>query len=135
MARTIRREAASKWQQTVHDRIEAMGLSTRTLASAISTPGRSIANTTVWAWLRSTSGAPGPDIYTPELNRALAKALGVTEQTLADAWDRSRSRFEHRNSDAEIRRITMLRRIFAESARESWTKQEILSIIDDMIAI
>lgn len=126
------RPVPSPWQALVLERAEITGHTTRSLAEAISTPRRAFANTTLWSWTRCHDGGPPASAYKPEVNRLLAKALGIAPDTLASAYDQSRLCFSTGNNDAATRRITVLRRMFADSARETWTRAEVVAIIDEI---
>jgi hypothetical protein len=114
--------------------MEETGLTTRALAQKISSRTRTFFNTTVWAWTQTFQGAPPRDTYTAEVNKAMAKALSVDEAALAAAYDASRSAFKAVSTDA-AKRLSLLRRIIADSSKETWTKTELLERIDELLSI
>ena len=124
----------SPWQALVISRMEETGLTTRALAQKISTRSRKIYNTTVWAWTLTFAGAPPKETYTAEVNKAMAKALEVSEDTLAAAYDASRAAFKATNADA-TKRLGLFRRMIAESSKETWTKTELLERLDEFLSI
>lgn len=129
------RPVPSPWQALVLERAALTGHTTRSLAEAISTPRRTFANTTLWSWTRCHDGGPSPSAYKPEVNRLLAKALGLAPNTLADAYDKSRLCFSTGNSEAQTPRMAVLRKMFADSSRETWTREEVVATIDEILTM
>lgn len=125
----------SPWQSLVGERIDLLSLTSRYVSSALSTPRRAFANTTIWAWLRSPDGGPPPRTYTKDLNKALAKILAVSPDELAAAYDKSRMCFDTAPNDTSAKRMGILRRMFDSSAKETWTKAEIVTIIDEILEL
>jgi hypothetical protein len=133
--KAIPRPSPSPWQALVLERAELTGHTTRSLAAAITTPRRAFANTTLWSWTRCHDGGPSPSAYKPEVNRLMAKALGIPPDTLAAAYDQSRLCFTTGNGDASARRMAVLRKMFADSSRETWTRDDIVATIDEILTM
>lgn len=122
----------SPWQVLIHDRCHELGLSTRALAAKIATKRKEYEHTTVWAWLRSPEGTPPGSTYTPDLNRLLARALDLSPDALAEAFEESRRKFMITSNPTQQGPLTVLRMLIAESQRETWKKDDLLKIIDDI---
>lgn len=117
----------------VQERCAELRLSTRALAQKVATPRRTYEHTTLWAWLRSPEGTPPGDTYTPELNRNLAKALEITPDVLAAAFENSRRKFVLSNATpGQQGPLSVLRTLFANGQRKTWKTEEIVKLIDDL---
>lgn len=126
----------SPWQLLIQDRATELKLSTRALAQRIATPRRAYEHTTIWAWLRSPEGTPPGDTYTPELNRALAKALDLKPDVLAAAFEESRRKFVLSSATpGQQGQLSVLRMIFADGKRKTWKTEEVVKLIDDLRGI
>lgn len=132
--RIIKRvEPFSPWQTLIQDRCTELGISTRALADKIATPRKSYEHTTIWAWLRTPEGTPPGNTYTTELNRKLAAAINVHPDVLASAFEESRRKFMLSTAaPGQVGPLSVLRLLFAGSNRETWTKDEIVKVIDDI---
>jgi len=132
--RIIKRvEPFSPWQTMVHDRCTELGISTRALADKIATSRKRHEHTTLWAWLRTPEGTPPSNSYTEDLNRRLAAAINVHPDILATAYEESRRKFMISSpTPAQVGPMGVLRMLFAGSNRETWTKAEIVKVIDDI---
>jgi hypothetical protein len=131
--RVIKRvEPFSEWQLLVQARCQEDNISTRALAAKIATPERKFEHTTIWSWLRSPEGSPPSETYTADLNRRLAKALGITPERLAEAFDNSRRKFAFSSPHASQQGpLNILAMLFKSSSRKSWTTAEIVKLLDD----
>lgn len=123
----------SPWQILVARRAEELGLSTRALADAISTPEKAIYNSTVWSWIRNVDGCPPASAYTAQVNADLARALGIQPAKLSAAYDASRARFGDVDGGEANKRLVHLRRVLSQSPAKSWTKTEMLTLIDEIL--
>lgn len=111
-------------------------MSVRLLAKAANgSSGLNIAHTTVWAWLYSPSGGPQPVIYDRRMNDRLADALGIDRDRLAEAYEASRRHFILPKITKENGRLNMLRSMFSESKQSTWSSQEIVKRIDEMLTL
>jgi hypothetical protein len=126
-------EPWSPWQLLVTSRARDLKISTRALASAISTRDKNWSNATVWTWTRCPEGCPTPGNYTAQVNAAIAKALHIPAKDLAAAYDASRARFGPSAAPDGNKRLIHLRGIVADSTSSSWTKAELLDLIDAII--
>jgi len=110
-----------------------LDIPTRALAERISTAKSAYAHTTVWAWLRNTEGAPPKATYTNGLNRKLAEALQLTPDVLAKAFQESRSLLILGNASAGTSGpLSVLRQMFEDSRKETWSRKELVKLIDDL---
>lgn len=117
----------------VDDRMRSLGVTSRDLATKLSTSKKSITHTTIWAWTKNTDGFPPTATYTEEINRKMAHALDIKPEILAQAFEDSRRHLimADRNA-AERGRMSILRRLFADSKQSTWKRAEILQLIDDI---
>ena len=128
-----RSEPFSPWQVLVENRRMELGLSTRALADAISSGGKRLEHTTVWAWLRSPVGYPPKETYDVGVNMRLAKALSLRPDRLAEAYEESRRHFQlAETATAQQGPLSVLRVLFAESSRKTWKTEEIVKLIDQV---
>ncbi len=74
----------SPWQLLIEEIRETREISIRDLAKRAHIPSGTLFN-----WLRSRRGGPSKSIYTPQINKRLAAAIGVKESKLTDAYNRS----------------------------------------------
>ena len=117
----------------VDDRMKELQITTRYLADKLSTSKRTIANTTIWAWTKNIDGYPPKDTYTDEINRKLAHALGIKPEILAQAFEDSRRHLIVADPAAASRgKLSVLRRLFADSKQSTWKREEIVKLIDDI---
>lgn len=131
--RPKRMDPHSPWQKLVDERMQDLQITSRALASKISTAARSFTHTTVWAWTRCVDGAPPKATYSHDLNRRLALALDIPPETLAMAYEDSRRHLIITDSKATQRgHIAILRRLFADSTQKTWNKDEIVKLIDEV---
>ena len=123
----------SEWQQLVEDRRQELKMSTRDIAAALQPVHAKLGHTTVWAWLNHMNGVPAKAIYTNELNRHLAKVLDLKPERLALAYDNSNVHLVVADKQTASRGpLAVLRRLFADSSKETYTREEIVKLIDDI---
>ena len=123
----------SPWQTLIYDRCTELGISTRALAEKVRGPRSSYEHTTIWAWLRSPEGVPPGTTYTTDLNKRLATAINVHPDVLAAAFEESRRKFLLTTSTpGQVGPLAVLRMLFDQSHRKTWTTEEIVKIIDDI---
>lgn len=132
--RVIKRvDPFSPWQTLIYDRCTELGISTRALAEKIAGPRVAYEHTTIWAWLRSPDGVPPGNTYTADLNKRLAAAINVHPDVLAGAFEESRRKFMLTTSaPGQVGPLAVLRMLFDQSQRKTWTTAEIVKIIDDI---
>lgn len=134
--RPKRVEPFSPWQKLVDQRMIELQVTTRALTEKISTAKRKFAHTTLWAWLRSVEGCPPKETYTADINRKLAIALEIKPDVLAQAYERSRQHLIIGDPQAGTRGpLSVLRRLFADSPKDTWKKAEIVQLIDDITGL
>ena len=106
---------------------------TRALAEKVAGPRVAHEHTTIWAWLRSPEGTPPGNTYTQDLNKRLAAAISVHPDVFAAAFEESRRKFMLTTSaPGQVGPLSVLRMLFAQSQRKTWTTDEIVKIIDDI---
>lgn len=125
-------EPFSAWQKLVTSRMQELGLTTRALAKAISTPSWRPEHTTVWAWTKCKDGYPPKDAYSADANLRMAKALELAPEQLAAAYEESRRHLILSRDAPQRGPLSVLRTLFFESTRKTWTKQEIVKLIDEV---
>lgn len=77
-------EPHSPWQLLIEKTRTEKEMSMRALASRAQIPAGTLFN-----WLRAGTGAPSRVTYTSSVNARISRALGITEQLLADAYNES----------------------------------------------
>lgn len=125
-------EPFSKWQKLVARRMEELGLTTRALAEKVATASWKPNHSTLWAWIRAKEGYPYHKTYTSLANARLAKALEIDPDVLAEAYEDSRRSFTVSTRTSKHGPLVVLRSLFSESRRKTWTKQEIIELIDNL---
>lgn len=117
----------------VDDRMRELRVTSRALAEKLSTAKRSLTHSTIWAWTKNLEGTPPPATYTEEVNRKLAAALDLKPELLAKAFEDSRRHLILTDGDAAERgKLSVLRRLFADSKQSTWKRAEIVKLIDDL---
>lgn len=126
----------SPWQTLVEDRRVELRLSTRALAEKLSTPRHKFEHTTLWAWCHHPDGTPPAEAYTDDMNANLARALSLNPQSLAQAYEESRRRLVASSIHAsQAGPLAVLRMLFAESRRKTFTPAEVVDLIDKIRGI
>lgn len=74
----------SPWQLLIEEKRKENQISMRQLATRAQVPSGTLFN-----WLRAGTGAPSRVSYTTSVNARIAKALGITEEDLASAYNES----------------------------------------------
>lgn len=74
----------SPWQLLIEGIRERKKITIRNLAKKADIPSGTLFN-----WLRSKKGYPSRSIYTSSVNKRLASALGIKEDELAEAYNKS----------------------------------------------
>ncbi len=74
----------SPWQLLIEGIREEKELTIRQVAAKAQIPSGTLFN-----WIRSRKGCPSRSAYTSMINKRLAAAIGVPEEQLADAYNRS----------------------------------------------
>lgn len=84
-------QPGSAWQLELFNHKTAKDLSWRDFADAISghLPAP-LDHTTLYFWVTTTTGYASPKRYTPKVNLAVARAIGVPEDHLAQLYDAAR---------------------------------------------
>ena len=117
----------------VDDRMRELGITSRALADKLSTAKRKLTHTTIWAWTKNVEGTPPTATYTEEVNRKLAAALELKPELLAQAFEDSRRHLIISDKDAAQRgKLSVLRKLFADSKQKTWKQAEIVKLIDDI---
>lgn len=117
----------------VDDRMREMGVTSRALAEKLSTAQWKITHSTIWAWTRNMDGYPPTTTYTDAVNRRMANALNLKPETLAKAYEDSRRHLILTDQNAAERgKLSILRKLFADSKQTTWKREEIVNLIDDL---
>ncbi len=117
----------------VDDRMKEMRVTSRALAEKISTAQRSVTHSTIWAWTRNMDGYPPTSSYTDSVNRRLANALNIKPEVLAKAYEDSRRHLILTDPGAaDHGKLSVLRKLFADSKQTKWTTEEIVNLIDNI---
>jgi hypothetical protein len=131
--RRKRAEPFSKWQKLVIARMDELQLSSRALASKISSPARQVGHTALWAWLRHPEGKPPKQSYDLALNRRLAKALGITPESLMEAFEESNRVFVLKDAQStSSSALSMLRRLVDAEPGETLKKADVVQWLDTL---
>lgn len=131
--RPKRSDPHSPWQKLVDSRMRDVPITSRALADKISTANWKPAHTTIWAWTRCKDGYPPADTYTHDVNERLARALDLDPSVLAKAYEDSRRTLILANDSAATSGpLQVLRKLFASSQQTTWTKEELVEVIDQI---
>lgn len=128
-----RAEPFSKWQKLVIDRMTELNMSTRALASKISVATRPVGHTALWAWLRHPDGHPPKQSYDRALNTRLAKALGISAETLMEAFEEANRVFVLKEaSGGNSNALSMLRKLVESEPGATIDKATLVQWLDTL---
>jgi hypothetical protein len=126
-------QATSPWQKLIEDRRVELDKSLRVVADAT---GGAISFNGLWQWLRATSGYPNPRNYTAAKNAALARALDLEPDTLAQAYEASKLAHGLRSTRTTTRdttKLELLRRLIQQGGA-TWTRKDLIDLIDGLLS-
>ena len=128
----VRVEPFSPWQKLVVARMAELSLSTRDVAAKIRLGDYRPEHSTIWAWTKCKDGYPPKETYASDVNARLAKALEIEPEVLAKAYEDSRRHLILSRDATQRGPLSVLRTLFFESSRKTWTKAEIIGLIDQV---
>lgn len=123
----------SPWQRLVHARMVELDLSLRAVAEKVSTKASPLGHTRLYNWIRHVDGYPPKDSYSAEINARLARALELTPERLAEAYEASRKVFH--TADPAPHALEVLRAVRARierDKRKALTHAQVLKLLDDI---
>lgn len=125
-------QASSPWQKLIEDRRVELDLSLRAVADAT---GGAVSFNGLWQWLRATTGYPNPRNYTAAKNAALARALDLEPDTLAQAYEASKLAHGLRSTRTSARETTKLElmRKLVQQGGKTWKQRDLIELIDGLL--